>query len=233
MKVTLLQHTPSPDETVALAARTCYSSGTIGALQAKPQPPARRREFLHSLVRRGHLTPLEHASFTFSIEGISRACSHQMVRHRIASFCQRSQRYVEVRDADADWFVVPPSVRAQPDAEELYRRHLDRLQDLYRQLLNLGVPKEDARYLLPNATTTALVATLNARALLHFLSLRLCGRAQWEIRAVAAAMLAAARRVAPDLLAQAGPACAAGDCPEGDHGCGRGAESAPVAAVAG
>ncbi len=221
MNVKLLQYTPQPDETVAVAARICYAPGDLEELTHSVMTPARRREFLAMLLKRGHHTPLEHVAFTFGIEGISRACSHQLVRHRIASFCQQSQRYVEMRDAARDTFVVPPGIAALPAAEELFRAQMTAARDTYAQLRALGVAREDARYVLPSATETALVVTMNGRALLNLFALRLCRRAQWEIRTVAERMLELARNVAPELFAAAGPGCVHGACPEGASGCGQ------------
>ncbi|HNW93545.1 MAG TPA: FAD-dependent thymidylate synthase [bacterium] len=231
MKVTLLQHTPNPDETVALAARICYAPGDIAELTQSVMSPARRREFLNMLIKRGHHTPLEHITFTFGVEGVSRACSHQLVRHRIASFCQQSQRYVEMHDAAHDTFVVPPGIAADPEAEKLYRELMRSARETYAALRARGVAREDARYVLPSATETALVVTMNARSLLNLFALRLCRRAQWEVRTVAEQMLALARQVSPEIFAAAGPGCVTGACPEGKNGCGQ-PYAAPVPAAA-
>ena len=221
MKISLLHHTPNPDESVALAARVCYAPGDLEELTHSVMTAARRREFLAMLLRRGHHTPLEHVSFTFGVEGVSRACSHQLVRHRIASFSQQSQRYVEMRDASRDSFVVPPGIAADPAAEKLFREQMQAARSGYAALRALGVAREDARYVLPSATETALVVTMNARALLNLFALRLCRRAQWEIRTVAERMLELARQAAPEIFAFAGPGCAHGECPEGKSGCGQ------------
>lgn len=233
MKISLVHHTPNPDESVALAARICYAPGDLEELTHSVMTPARRREFLAMLIKRGHHTPLEHVSFTFGVEGVSRACSHQLVRHRIASFCQQSQRYVEMRDASRDSFVVPPGIAADPEAEKIFREQMQTARECYAALRARGVAREDARYVLPSATETALVVTMNARALQNLFALRLCRRAQWEIRTVAERMLELARRAAPEIFATAGPGCVQGACPEGGSGCGQPypAAMAPVAAA--
>jgi len=156
--------------------------------------------------------------FSFGIEGISRACSHQLVRHRIASFSQQSQRYV----ANEQQFdvVTPDSVAEQPELAERFVAHMQQSHELYREMLEAGVPAEDARFVLPNAAATKLVMTMNARELRHFFVLRCCRRAQWEIREMANQMLRLTRQAAPLLFADAGPGCLTGPCPEGAMTCG-------------
>ncbi len=166
----------------------------------------------------GHFSVLEHASFTFGIEGISRACSHQLVRHRLASYSQQSQRYVSQKERFEA--VTPPSIACRPELRERYEGLLEEIHRVYGQFLDAGVPAEDARFVLPNAAATKLVVTMNARELHHFFNLRCCRRAQWEIRAVARDMLRLVRRKAPVLFAKAGPGCLRGACPEGAMTCG-------------
>jgi thymidylate synthase (FAD) len=163
--VQLLTHTPEPDKVAAAAARLCYSSSSIDRLLE--QGPEERATLLAKILSLGHLSVLEHVAFTFGIEGISRACSHQLVRHRIASFSQQSQRYVSHKTQFAA--VVPASVSARPELLERFNGFLDQAHQLYRELLDAGVPAEDARFVLPNAAETKLVMTMNARELLHFL----------------------------------------------------------------
>ncbi len=216
MFVQLLQHTPEPERVVAAAARLCYSASSIE--QLLEQGAEERSRLLEKIVSLGHLSVLEHASFSFGVEGISRACSHQLVRHRLASFSQQSQRYVSHRQRFAA--VVPPSIAERPELQRRYEALLDEVHGLYRELLEAGVPAEDARFVLPNAAQTKLVLTMNARELLHFFGLRCCRRAQWEIRALATEMLRQARGAAPLLFASAGPGCLTGPCPEGSMTCG-------------
>ncbi len=212
----ILGHTPDPERTVALAARLCYSARTVAEL-SDGLTGGEVTALLGKLLDMGHLSALEHAAFTFGVEGLSRACSHQLVRHRLASYSQQSQRYVELRDVRA---VVPPSVAADPELAARFREELERQWRVYADLVDRGIPAEDARYLLPNACETKLVVTMNARELRHFFRLRLCRRAQWEIRDLALAMLRAVVPVAPRLFEGAGPGCIGGACPEGAYACG-------------
>lgn len=216
MFVQLLQHTPEPEQVVAAAARLCYSSSGID--QLLEQGEQERNRLLGKILALGHLSVLEHASFTFGIEGISRACSHQLVRHRIASYSQQSQRYVSQKERFAA--VTPPSVAAQGDLHHRYQALLNEIHHFYCELLAAGIPAEDARFVLPNAAQTKLVMSMNARELLHFFNLRCCRRAQWEIRDMAKKMLHLARQAAPLLFVNAGPGCLTEVCPEGRMSCG-------------
>lgn len=169
----------------------------------------------------GHLSPMEHVSFTFAIEGVSRALSHQLVRHRIASYSQKSQRYV---DENNFAYIMPPSIAAEPEAAKIFKQMMADLQEAYRRLSQM-VPREDARYILPNAAETKLVCTMNVRSLYNFFRMRCCRRAQWEIRELAQRMREEVRAVAPALFALAGPSCESeGICWEGDFSCGRARE---------
>jgi len=162
---------------------------------------------------------LQHIAFTFAIEGISRVCSHQLVRHRVASFSQQSQRYVEVKRL-MDNVVVPQSVLDK--APELFRDFMSQASDAYEKLVMQAVSKEDARFVLPNATETNLLVTMDGRELMHLFGLRCCYRAQWEIRAMADKMLRAIKPLDPVLFEKAGPYCLQlGYCPEGRFSCGR------------
>jgi thymidylate synthase (FAD) len=219
MRVQLLTHTPDPEQVVAAAARLCYSDASIGQLLERA--PEQAPKLLRKILDMGHLSVLEHASFSFGIEGISRACSHQLVRHRIASYSQQSQRYVSHDERFEA--VTPTSIADRPELAARFAQHLDATQELYRGLLDAGVPAEDARFVLPNAAATKLVMTMNARELHHFFALRCCRRAQWEIRAMAREMLRLARAAAPLLFVDAGPGCLRGACPEGAMTCGEAA----------
>ena len=218
MQVKLMQYTPEPERTVAMAARLCYSA--VGAEElAEKMSQSQVAGLVSKIVELGHLSTLEHVNFTFAVEGISRVLSHQLVRHRIASYSQQSQRYVGEHDFEA---IVPPTIAARPEAAAKFAALMAQIRTAYEELTALGVPKEDARYVLANATETKVVITMNARTLLHFFSLRCCMRAQWEIRAMAEAMLQEARLAAPLLFAKAGPTCvSAGYCSEGKMSCGR------------
>ena len=217
MTVILLKHTPDPERTVALAARVCYSPLTVAELDQE-LAEADVDRLLKLLLRAGHTSTFEHASFTFGIEG-SRAAPDQLVRHRIASYAQQSQRYVQMDDLAC---VIPPAVAANPKAKVAFDLALKRVQETYADLLSLGIAREDARYILPVGALSRIVATFNARSLHNLFELRCCERAQWEIRAIACEMLSLVRDVAPRLFAKAGPPCeTAARCREGAKSCGR------------
>jgi len=216
MRVQLLSHTPEPERVVAAAARLCYSASSIDALMGRDI--AEQVALLRKILDLGHLSVLEHASFSFGIEGISRACSHQLVRHRLASYSQQSQRYVSHTERFES--VTPPSIAEKPELATRFAGLLDDIHAFYRELVESGIPAEDARFVLPNAAATKIVVTMNARELRHFFELRCCRRAQWEIRDMAVEMLRLARGAAPVLFADAGPGCLVGPCPEGKMTCG-------------
>jgi thymidylate synthase (FAD) len=217
VKVELINWTPDPENTVAAAARLCYSPAGISELAEQMQGD-KVRGLLAKLVAMGHLSPLEHASFTFGAEGVSRALTHQLVRHRIASYSQKSQRYVR---EDQFAYVVPPSISRNPVARDKYLRIMEQLQAGYTELAAM-VDREDARYVLPNACYTSIIFTMNCRSLLNFFELRCCQRAQWEIRTLAWQMLSLVREQAPVLFSTAGPRCERdGTCSQGAMSCGR------------
>jgi thymidylate synthase (FAD) len=240
LNVILLAHTPDPEKVVASAAKLCYSSADIEDLTEK-QTPEKVKAFLDRLSNYGHMSPVEHISFTFGIEGVSRSLTHQLVRHRLASYSQKSQRYV----AEGQFhYIVPPAIAEIPEAKALYLKTMEADQKAYDTLVeqltahHLKVLTaqgksekeakpaaqkkafEDARYVLPNACETKIIVTMNARELLHFFNLRCCNRAQWEIRECATQMLKLVKPVAPTLFADAGPSCLTGPCPEGKMYCG-------------
>jgi thymidylate synthase (FAD) len=221
LRVALLRRTAEPETAVALAARLCYSPDRIDELE-RGLDAAAAAALIRRIVGLGHLSVLEHAVFSFGVDGISRAASHQLVRHRIASYSQQSQRYVAARE-DFE-HVVPPAVASRPRLARVYGRLMRECGRRYRELLAAGVPAEDARFVLPNAAATRLIVTMNARELRHFFTMRCCLRAQWEIRELAERMLGIARSAAPVLFEGCGPACVAGACPEGKMTCGRLAE---------
>lgn len=254
IKVTLLTHTPNPEQTVAMAAKLCYSPSGIEDIR-DGLDEEKTANFINMLSNLGHASPTEHASFTFGIEGISRACSHQLVRHRIASYSQQSQRYVDGTKFD---FVTPPEIAKNEKALAAYSKVIDLQAKAYSEIRNALVAgyinestdnqytgtdeeimqafkeadkktysafvkkaNEDARFILPNAATTKIVCTFNARSLQNFFAHRCCNRAQWEIREVAEQMLLQCLKVAPNLFKNCGPSCLFGPCPEGNMCCGR------------
>ena len=217
MNVELLYHTPDPERAVATAARLCYAP--VGASELMETLSEERiRNVLKTIMTGGHFSTLEHASYTFAIDGVSRALTHQLVRHRLASFNQQSQRYVSYTDGLET--VKPESIAANEQANRLFDDMIERTVEAYQAFLAAGIPAEDARYILPNAAETKIVVTMNIRELLHFFSLRCCNRAQWEIRELAWKMLELARPTAPYIFATAGPGCVRGACPEGKMTCG-------------
>jgi len=218
MNVKLVAYTSEAERKVAMAARLCYSP--IGAAELEERlSGAQVKNLVEKIMSMGHFSTLEHASFTFAIEGVSRVLTHQLVRHRIASYSQQSQRYVKEHDFE---FIVPPSVAANPAAKARFEGLMEEIRIVYGELTAMGVHQEDARYCLANATETKIMVTMNARSLLNFFELRCCTRAQWEIRKMAELMLAEVRAVAPTIFAKAGPTCISGEyCREGDLSCGR------------
>jgi thymidylate synthase (FAD) len=176
-----------PEALLEHAGRACYRSQTRGDAG----------RFLRARIREGHESIVEHASVTFEISGISRACSHQLVRHRLASYSQESQRYV---DMSAPEFVVPPAVAQNPQAEAVWDEFTGQVTQAYHRLRELGVRKEDARFVLPNATATRIIVTMNFRTLRHFISVRCDKAAQWEIRALAVDMLRRVHAIAPSVF---------------------------------
>ena len=217
MNVELLYHTPDPERAIATAARLCYAP--VGAAELmETMPEERVRSVLSTIMKSGHFSTLEHASYTFAIEGVSRALTHQLVRHRLASFNQQSQRYVKFTEGVST--IKPQSVREDAEANRVFDEAIEAAVEAYEKLVATGIPAEDARYLLPNAAETKIVVTMNVRELLHFFGVRCCNRAQWEIRALAHRMLELARPTAPYVFADAGAPCVRGACPEGKMTCG-------------
>ena len=241
MEVKLLAYTPQPEKTVACAAKLCYAAADIDTVY-EGLTEEKTASFLEMLNSIGHESPIEHASFTFGIQGVSRSLLAQITRHRIASFSVQSQRYVK---ENAFEFVLPPEIEAIPEAKEEFLRAMEEDQKHYenltallkekhkRELLAQGEDEksanrkaekkaiEDARFVLPNACATKMICTMNARSLLNFFTHRCCNRAQWEIRALAVEMLKEVKAVAPHIFEKAGPPCLRGNCPEGKMSCGK------------
>lgn len=228
LNVALLRHTPNPEEVIAMGAKLCYSKSDIEALQEKIESKD-QSAFIKKLMDMGHESVLEHASFTFGVEGVSRALLAQITRHRVgASFSVQSQRYVSYENGFG--YIIPPKIAALgADAVEKYQSQMDTIEGWYKDWQEaLGKAgessNEDARFILPNACETRMEVTMNVRELRHFFELRMCSRAQWEIRALATEMHRLCYKVAPSLFADAGPKCLRGKCPEGEKSCGRAAE---------
>ncbi len=240
-KVTLLTYTPNPELAVASAAKLCYSAAGISEIR-EGLTPERTAGFVEMLAEIGHESPIEHVSFTFGIEGVSRALLAQITRHRMASFSVQSQRYVK---EDCFEFVLPPEIERIPEAKERFLQAMQKDQEDYealtdilkaahlKEMLSAGMDEkaanraaekkaiEDARFVLPNACETKMVLTMNARSLHNFFRHRCCNRAQWEIRDVAEEMFRLVYQVAPNLFKNAGPSCLNSACPEGKMTCGK------------
>jgi len=226
LAVTLLAHTPDPDRAVAAAGRLCYAPVSAAELTETMSDDDVAR-LVRGLVASGHHSALEHASFTFAVDGVSRACTHQLVRHRMASYNQQSQRYVNFSAGDG--FVIPPAIAADATAAQVFLRAMDQAREAYDRLVELGLAdgrsresvQEDARFVLPNAAETKIVVTMNGRELRHFFTVRCCNRAQWEIRALAWDLRGRVKALAPALFHKSGPGCLYGTCPEGKMTCGK------------
>ena len=210
MIVSLISHTKDPEYVITLAAAVCYSDKPDN-LDKKCSDKAYQEKMVKMLLENGHESPLEHANFTFFIDGITRTTSHQLVRHRIASYSQRSQRYTTMRPEE---FCIPESIRSNPHAQALFEQHLQDTFKLYNAYIEDGIPKEDAREILPNATQTSLVMTMNLRELRHFMELRMCMRAQSGIRELADRIYIIFQNQFPLLITGCGPKCWFGKCTE-------------------
>lgn len=229
LKVRLIEHTPEPEKLVAMAARLCYSPARIDDL-AQDVAGTDQQAFVKKLMDMGHHTTIEHISFTFGIEGVSRSLLAQITRHRIASFSVQSQRYVgETREQNKrgtfDYIIPETIIQLGPEVVAEFEGQMLQIQEWYDDwVVKLGGGRgayEDARFVLPNAAETKLVVSMNARELRHFFDLRCCMRAQWEIRNMAEQMLNLVKEVAPTVFTDAGPSCLAGPCPEGKLSCGQ------------
>lgn len=244
MKVKLIAYTPCPEQLISAAAKTCYSSADVDTL-LDGLDEEKTKSYLTMLTEIGHESPIEHASFTFAIEGVSRSLLAQITRHRMASFSVQSQRYVREHGFE---FVLPHEIEAVPEAKEAFLTIMEDDQKVYEKLTAILEERhkqtflldgysekeacrraekkaiEDARYVLPNACTTKLVMTTNARSLYNFFRLRCCNRAQWEIRELAEEMYRQVYAVAPTLFRKAVPSCVCGTCSEGKMCCGSAGE---------
>jgi thymidylate synthase (FAD) len=230
-KVVLLSHTPEPEKTVALAAKLCYTGSGIEKIKDGITKES-AESFLDMLMEIGHESPIEHISFTFGIEGVSRVLLAQITRHRLASYSVQSQRYVE---EDGFCYITPPSIENNSEAKKEFLKAINQAQESYKKITELLKTEyienneknankaaiEDARFVLPNACATKMIVTMNARSLLNFFKHRCCMRSQWEIREVADLMLAEVLKVAPSIFSYAGPACLFSKCSEGKMSCGK------------
>ena len=229
LRVELLSHTPDPMSLIYAAFRQCYLPGCVADMWPRlvrgEIAPPEQADFIGRILQSGHTSPIEHVSFTFAVDGVSRALTHQLVRHRMASYSQQSQRYV---DGSHFSYILPPSIAANPAARERFERLMNEIGGMYRDIKahleadGQAGAREDARFVLPQATASALVVSMNCRGLINFFEQRCCVRAQWEIRNLALAMLELCREKLPVIFSQAGAACERlGYCPEGSLSCGR------------
>jgi len=228
VRVTILEHSQDPLSLIYAACRQCYASGFAGDMFSEDLVErVKKSEFIAKIVASGHESPLEHVKFTFAIEGVSRALTHQLVRHRVASYSQQSQRYVKETDFD---FVTPPSIARNPKALAKFEETMRYIQQSYTEIgeclksdgLKGESVNQDARFVLPQASETKIVVTMNCRELIHFFKHRCCARAQWEIRALAQQMAALCHDVLPEVFPAKSAKCDyLGYCPEGTFCCGR------------
>lgn len=241
MKVSLIQHTPEPEKLIAASAKLCYSeSGCENIMDGLDEE--KTEKFIRMLSELGHESPIEHISFTFAIEGVSRSLLAQITRHRHASFSVQSQRYVKQNNFV---YITPPAIEADENINDIYVKSMNNSFECYNIIANKLEKKyydeflksgmnektakskaekkaiEDARFVLPNACETKMVVTMNARSLYHFFRLRCCNRAQWEIRKLANEMFKLCYKTAPAVFSSAGPSCCSGSCSEGKMSCGK------------
>ena len=237
MPVNTIDNSKNPERVIAAAGKLCYSKSDIVDLYIGLDDETTEK-FVNKLSDMGHQSPIEHISFTFGIEGISRACSHQIVRHRIASYSQQSQRYVDLQNSFS--YIIPEAIKTNEKAKLLYEKSMIADMDAYKEITKALIDEytkgvtdkneirnltkkalEDSRFALPNACETKIIVTMNARTLLNFFKERCCSRAQWEIRDVANQMLDLVLDIAPNVFKNAGAPCVFGKCPEGIMSCGK------------
>jgi len=226
LNIKLLETSENPISLIYVACRQCYSDKFAGDIFSEGKISLKKQEdFVKSVVASGHESPLEHVKFTFAIEGVSRALTHQLVRHRLASYSQQSQRYVKEKDFS---YIIPPSIKNNPKALAEFSKLMTEIQASYDKLskyLSEGGKEgqsanQDVRFVLPQAAETKIVVTMNSRELLHFFKHRCCSRAQWEIRALANAMLKICKEKLPAVFSNGGAKCEdLGYCPEGEKFC--------------
>ncbi|MDO9465167.1 MAG: FAD-dependent thymidylate synthase [bacterium] len=217
LNVQLLEVTQNALSVIYFSARQCYSPEFAGEIFKNKIAPDKQEKFIEKIISSGHLSPLEHVKFTFAIEGVSRALTHQLVRHRIASYSQQSQRYVKENNFK---YIVPPSIEKDENLKKEFKNIMGEIQKTYNKILK-ATSSQDARFVLPQAAETKIVITMNARELLHFFEERCCARAQWEIRKLAYEMLLICKRELSAVFSTAGQKCLKlGYCPEGKFSCG-------------
>ena len=215
MNVKLIGFTPDSEKIPAMAAKLTHSKTKPEDLDKTSNKEL--KAILEQVVNLGHTSVVEHASFTFAISDVSRSLTHQLVRHRIASFSQQSQRYVNLNEPN---YVTPPKIAKGKQMKKAYDQTMKMIWKEYNKLLQMDIPAEDARYVLPNATCTNIIVTMNARSLLNFFELRCCLHAQWEIRTLANLMLKEVKKAAPTIFKNAGPLCKSKKvCPENKKEC--------------
>jgi thymidylate synthase (FAD) len=215
MNVKLIGFTPNPEKLPAMAAKLTHSKTKPEELDKSSDKEL--KAILEQVINLGHTSVIEHTCFTFAISDVSRSLTHQLVRHRIASYAQQSQRYVDFKEPN---YVTPPKIAKNKQMKKAYDETMKNIWKEYSKLLDLGIPAEDSRFVLPNAACTNIMVTMNARSLLNFFELRCCLHAQWEIRQLANKMLQEVKKVAPTIFKKAGPACKSkGICPENKKDC--------------
>jgi len=215
MNVKLVGFTPNPEKLPAMAAKLTHSKTKPEELDKSSDKEL--KAILEHVVSLGHTSVIEHTCFTFAISDVSRSLTHQLVRHRIASYAQQSQRYVDFKEPN---YVTPPKIASNKKMKQAYDKTMKNIWNEYNKLLDLGIPAEDSRFVLPNAACTNIIVTMNARSLMNFFELRCCLHAQWEIRQLANKMLQEVTKVAPTIFKKAGPACKSkGICPENKKDC--------------
>jgi thymidylate synthase (FAD) len=215
MNVKLIGFTPNPEKLPAMAAKLTHSKTKPEDLDKSSDKEL--KAILEQVMNLGHTSVIEHTSFTFAISDVSRSLTHQLVRHRIASYAQQSQRYVDLKEPN---YVTPPKIAENKKMKKAYDDTMKNIWKEYNKLLDMGIPAEDSRFILPNATCTNIIVTMNARSLLNFFELRCCQHAQWEIRNLANKMLQEVKKVAPIIFKNAGPVCKSKDiCPENIKDC--------------
>jgi len=215
MNVKLIGYTPNPEKIPAMAAKLTHSKTKPEDLDKSSDKEL--NEILKYVLKAGHTSVIEHTSFTFAISDVSRSLTHQLVRHRIASYAQQSQRYVNL---EKPCYIIPPKISKNREMKQAYEKTMEKIWQEYNKLIEMGIPAEDSRFILPNATCSNIIVTMNARSLLNFFELRCCMHAQWEIRKLANKMLSEVKKVAPTIFKNAGPICKTkGYCPENKKDC--------------
>ena len=210
MNVKLIGFTPNPEKIPAMAAKLTHSKTKPEDLDKTSDKEL--KAILEQVTSLGHTSVIEHTNFTFAISDVSRSLTHQLVRHRIASYAQQSQRYVDFKEPN---YLTPPKIAKNKQMKKAYDDTMKTIWEQYSNLLDMGIPAEDSRFVLPNAACTNIMVTMNARSLLNFFELRCCQHAQWEIRQLANKMLKEVKKVAPTIFKNAGPVCKTKNiCPE-------------------